>query len=109
MTTVKAHELLEEIKNRHRADHPGGCRILSQGDACQCTLCLCDEVHEAMEAERSKWWAYEQEYILPCFKWAAEMGYDLEAAVRDKPGKNCVELLVEWLRSRLSGGPQDAK
>lgn len=40
---------------------------------------------------------YERDYILPCFKWAKEVGLDLEEAVRKNPGKNCVELLVEWL------------
>lgn len=109
MTTKKAHALLEEIKNRHRADHIGGCRMFSQGDACQCTLCLCDKVHEALHAERNKWWTYEQEYVLPCFKWAAEMGYDLEAAVRENHGRNCLELLVAWLRARVVGGEQGAK
>ncbi len=44
MTVEQAYEALEEIKSRHRQDHPGGCRMFSQGDACQCTLCLCDNV-----------------------------------------------------------------
>jgi hypothetical protein len=40
---------------------------------------------------------YEREYVLPCFEWAKEVGYDLQQAVYDNPGHNCVELLVKWL------------
>ncbi len=49
MNKKEAHAALEEVKDRHRKDHPGGCRMFSQGDACQCTLCLCDNVHEFLD------------------------------------------------------------
>jgi hypothetical protein len=44
---------------------------------------------------------YEQNYVLPCFKWAAEMEFDLHAAVRENPGKNCTELLVTHMRDEI--------
>lgn len=49
----------------------------------------------------AKWRDYETNYILPCFRWAKELGFDLEALVRSRPGHNCVELFVEALRSRI--------
>lgn len=49
MTIEEAHKALEELKDRHRQDHPGGCRMFSQGENCQCTLCLCDNLHEFLE------------------------------------------------------------
>jgi hypothetical protein len=48
-----------------------------------------------------KWRDYENDYILPCFEWAKELGWDLEKMVTDNPGHNCVELLVEQLRLEL--------
>lgn len=54
------------------------------------------------EENAKKWQEYEKNYILPCFTWAKESGLDLEAAVRDNPGHNCVELLVRWLQTHVS-------
>src|SRR3990172_10653368 len=45
MTINEAHEYLEEIKSRHRQRITGGCKVISLGDACSCTLCLCDKLH----------------------------------------------------------------
>jgi hypothetical protein len=47
-----------------------------------------------------KWRFYENNYILPVFKWAAEMGIDLPALVV-AGGGNCVELFVRELRNRI--------
>jgi hypothetical protein len=58
-----------------------------------------------IDHHRSKWQEYENEYILPCFQWARELGIDLEWMVRDKPGHNCVELLVSTLRKRIAFDP----
>lgn len=49
----------------------------------------------------SKWRGYEREYVLPPFKWAEEIGFDLRAAVRNNPGKNCAKLLFEHMRERM--------
>lgn len=46
----------------------------------------------------AKWREYERDYVLPCFRWATDAGFDLEALVREKAGKNCVELFGERLR-----------
>lgn len=43
---------------------------------------------------------YEQEYILPCFKWATEAGLDLRKAISKNAGHNCVEILIKWLMSK---------
>jgi hypothetical protein len=77
------------------------------------TSILCTESrHEPVERlrwlidengrNRKRWWDYEQNYILPCFKWATECGIDLDQLVREKAGKNCVELLADSLRAALT-------
>ncbi|HTG95766.1 MAG TPA: hypothetical protein VL866_24410 [Pyrinomonadaceae bacterium] len=62
------------------------------------------------EVERltAKYREYEQNYILPCFRWADEIGFDLREAVKDNTGKNCVELLVAELRRRDTTARADA-
>jgi len=50
------------------------------------------------EEHRKKWRGYEQDYILPCFKWAEEDGIDLQALATDSAGRNCVDLYVHALR-----------
>jgi hypothetical protein len=62
------------------------------------------------EVERltAKYREYEQNYILPCFRWADEIGFDLREAVKDNTGKNCVELLVAELRRRDTTARRDA-
>ena len=70
-------------------------------DGCSCALCVeFDTVQvlrsklDAMAAENKrnydKWWDYEQEYILPCFKWAKECGIDLPALVSEAKGNSTV-------------------
>lgn len=63
------------------------------------TVTLEEALERALHAER-KWQEYERDYILPCFKWAEELGYDLHEAVRENPGRNCVDLFVRWLRGQ---------
>ena len=63
------------------------------------TPSLSEALARAERAER-KWQEYERDYILPCFRWAEELGYDLHQAVRDNPGRNCVDLFVRWLRGQ---------
>lgn len=53
-----------------------------------------------VQYHKERWTNYEQNYILPCFKWAEERGIDLHALVRDHPGKNCVELLINAIDPR---------
>jgi hypothetical protein len=48
-----------------------------------------EQAERALRAEQ-KWQEYERDYILPCFKWADEMGFDLQEAVLKNPGHNCV-------------------
>lgn len=66
-----------------------------------CLACQCEELAEELAIANKKWIQYEQEYILPCFGWAQEEGIDLRQLVKDNPGKNCVRLLIEELRSKL--------
>jgi hypothetical protein len=49
----------------------------------------------------AKWRDYENNYILPVFKWAEEMKIDLPALVA-AGGGNCVELFVKELRKRIA-------
>jgi len=44
MNRDDAIEMLTAVKGRHAEEHSGGCRCLSIGDACTCTLCLLDNV-----------------------------------------------------------------
>lgn len=44
-------EAFEVIKDRHRQARPGGCKAFSEGDACICTLCLCDKIREFVESQ----------------------------------------------------------
>ena len=37
-------EMAEKIKERHQKLSPGGCKMLSQGNDCECTLCLADNL-----------------------------------------------------------------
>ncbi len=37
---------IEEAKTIYRSLHSGGCRMLSQGDACECFLCQMDQVKQ---------------------------------------------------------------
>ena len=59
-----------------------------------------NSLREDRDAASKKWQEYERDYILPCFRWARELGIDLERMVLDSPGHNCVELLVSTLRER---------
>lgn len=45
---------LNEIVERHRIDHPGGCRIFSRGNSCSCTLCLCGMIRDYVEKQARK-------------------------------------------------------
>lgn len=63
-----------------------------------------------------KWQDYEHDYILPCFVSAREAGIDLPALVRERPGHNCVDILVRELidqrdaaRSKLTRALPDHK
>ncbi len=57
-------------------------------------------LEEQVIYHKHKWIQYEQEYILPCFKWAKEAGIDLKNLVSKNPGHNCVELLIKELISK---------
>jgi hypothetical protein len=43
-TEMTLKQMAETIKNRWREKSPGGCRMLSRGDDCNCTLCLVDNL-----------------------------------------------------------------
>lgn len=64
---------------------------------------------QAAEYHRKKWEESEK-YITPCFRWAEEYctNFNLQQAVHDNPGKNCVQLLVERLRFEAQAAAQDA-
>jgi hypothetical protein len=59
------------------------------------------ELRLMLDAANEKWKTYERDYILPTFQWAKELGIDLEALVREKAGKNCVEHFFGALKAKL--------
>jgi hypothetical protein len=63
--------------------------------------CLLKTLEFRQTAERAaaeKWMGYERDFILPAFKFAESIGFDLHKAVTENPGKNCCTLLWERLR-----------
>jgi predicted methyltransferase MtxX (methanogen marker protein 4) len=56
-----------------------------------------ERLQRDLDASKKREREYEEKYILPCFKWAKEIDYDLQEAVYQNPGRNCVELLVARL------------
>jgi hypothetical protein len=63
-----------------------------------------DAVQKQMGAklaeQRARADIYEREYILPTFRWAKAIGFDLERAVSENAGKNCVVLFFEHMKDR---------
>lgn len=47
------HKEVERLQDRLRAAH-GGCRMLSEGDACDCGLCKRDNEIDCLKKERDK-------------------------------------------------------
>lgn len=73
-----------------------------EGDSWHCDVCEVHALRTALAQSHEKWQTYERDYILPAFVWANEIGLDLQAVVLEHPGKNCIELLVEHLRTALA-------
>lgn len=48
----RIHRATETVKEAYRKKHPGGCRMLSQGNGCRCVLCLCDEIHAILDVPK---------------------------------------------------------
>lgn len=62
-----------------------------------------ESLQRDLDSSRRRYREYEEKYILPCFEWAKEIGYDLQEAVYRNPGRNCVELFVNHLTSFWRG------
>jgi hypothetical protein len=60
-----------------------------------------ERLNTQLQYAKDKWQRYEDEFILPTFKWARQVGFDLQRAVRESPGDNCVKLLVDHLRAQI--------
>ena len=60
-----------------------------------------------------KWTSMERDYVLPAFDIAESIGFDLQKAVLENPGKNCTILLFERLLAdramAISFACEDAK
>lgn len=63
-------------------------------------LSVVQKLRAESERNRKKWRDYEDDYVLPTFKWAEEMGFDLHELVREAKG-NCVVRFFEKLRADL--------
>lgn len=61
-----------------------------------------DALRVELRAANAKWQDYETRHILPCFAVAKEIGFDLQGAVLDNPGRCSTELLVAHLRSEIA-------
>ena len=61
-----------------------------------------ESLQKKLNEADAKWRRYEKDYILPPFEWAKEVDFDLQAAVRDNAGKNCVRLLHEHMLDLLA-------
>lgn len=59
-------------------------------------------LQESLALATRKWTEYEQKYILPCFVWAEQLGFDLRVLVSEHPGKNCVELFAERTMAHIA-------
>lgn len=72
----KVNKWLGEIMKRHVEATTGGCRILSLGDGCDCTLCLCDAVRKEFKAEQDRSIAakYDELYKLNPWKYDEDGG-----------------------------------
>lgn len=81
---------------KNRAEGRGGCGACAW--CCKQANDRADLAETRLRTAELKWQIYERDYILPTFQWATEAGFDLRAAVRDNPGHNCVELLIQHLR-----------
>lgn len=44
MTREEVVKTCHTLKDRFRSFKPGGCKILSKGDNCDCSLCLVDNL-----------------------------------------------------------------
>lgn len=60
------------------------------------------------EMNRKKYRNYEDEFILPTFKWAEEIGLDLKALVSEGKG-NCVVRFFQFIRERLTKAEEKVK
>lgn len=60
------------------------------------------ELKAELESLSAKYLAAERDYILPLFKYATELGFDLAQAVRDNAGKNCTVLFYEKVKAELA-------
>lgn len=47
----RIHQAVEAVKAAYREQHPGGCRMFSQGNNCRCILCLCDQIHALLDGQ----------------------------------------------------------
>lgn len=86
--------LCERLVAELRAEHP--CASGVYGLASQLARQLEAASAHANHATK-KWRDYEDNYILPAFRWAERENIDLPSLVSAHPGHNCVELLVTAL------------
>ncbi len=57
-----------------------------------------EKAEKERDEARTKWWEYERDYILPMFKWATEMGFDLTLLVAEAKG-NCAERFYQAMKA----------
>ena len=120
-TEMTLKEMAEVIKDRWREKSSGGCRMLSEGGDCNCTLCLVgnlfaaaisnsnDKKEEDTIEERlhkALWAISGTDDLVPkvekALRVALEMAYESGKAIRDEvltnSSNDCVEAFIEELK-----------
>jgi hypothetical protein len=97
------------LEDRKKRIEKMGATINDQRSALETATADCDNWQEREEAAEKKWRYYENDFVLPMFRWARDMGFDLRKLVDDNPGKNCSELFHEEVLRREAKMQEDIK
>lgn len=94
MSEKKVKEICDLLKFRLREFKTGGCKILSRGDNCDCSLCLVDKLHSHIKELELKINVLikDKDVALNLFKQSQEKVIELEATNKE------LEEGTRWMR-----------